>query len=375
MPARPPDDPARFGLLRDLPSLVAVHADAQRRSELTKQPDLSYLFWECTLKCNLRCLHCGSSCEPTSPVRELSTEEMMGILDTIREDFDTTRMTVAITGGEPLLRHDLYEVMARMTSFGMCVGIVSNGTLLTEERSKRLLASGLQTMSVSIDGFDEIHDKVRGEGTFAKTMRGVQTARRSGIEYIEIITCVRPANVGRLAEVERAVRETGANNWRLITIDRMGRVAGEADPEMWLTPPMVRELFDFIETRRRELTAAGDPFDMRFSCGGFLGVRREGAVRPGDAQCFAGLGIASILSDGKVSACPSLPRSWAQGSALEQRFSTIWHSRFEKFRDVSARKTGKCADCEWWHVCLGGGLHEWLAQPDDFCWLERQRGD
>lgn len=368
-----PDDPGRFGL-GDLPELLAINADAYRRHQLAAEPDLTYLFWECTLKCNLRCLHCGSSCEPTSPLRELTTEEVMGILDTIHEDFDTTRMTVAITGGEPLLRHDLYEVMRRMTDFGMCVGIVTNGTLLTEDRVRKLVDAGLQTMSISIDGPDDLHDKVRGEGTFAKTMRGVQTAHRCGIEFAEIITCVRPSNLGRLDEVEQVVRDTGYRNWRLITIDQMGRVAGGPDPEMWLEPPQVRELMEFIARRRRELAHAGDPLDMRFSCGGFLGVRREFTVRPGDAQCFAGLGVASILCDGQVSACPSLPRSWAQGSALEQRFSTIWNTRFEKYRDASWRKTGVCEDCDFWHVCLGGGLHERLAQPDSFCWLERQRG-
>jgi radical SAM protein with 4Fe4S-binding SPASM domain len=368
-----PDDPGRFGL-GDLPELLAINADACRRHEMMAEPDLSYLFWECTLKCNLRCLHCGSSCEPTSPLRELTTEEMMGILDTIHEDFDTTRMTVAITGGEPLLRHDLYDVMKRMTSFGMCVGIVTNGTLLTEDRVRKLVDAGLRTMSVSIDGPGDLHDKVRGEGSFAKTMRGVETAHRCGAEFIEIITCVRPANLTRLDEVEQVVRETGSNNWRLITIDQMGRVAGGPDPEMWLEPPQIRELMEFLARRRREIAHAGDPLDMRFSCGGFLGVRREFMVRPGDAQCFAGLAVASILCDGQVSACPSLPRSWAQGSALEQRFSTIWNTRFEKHRDASWRKTGICEGCDFWHVCLGGGLHECLAQPDSFCWLERQRG-
>jgi radical SAM protein with 4Fe4S-binding SPASM domain len=82
--------------------------------------------------------------------------------------------------------------------------------------------------------------------------------------------------------------------------------------------------------------------------------------------------VASILCDGSVSACPSLPRSWAQGSALDERFSTIWHSRFERHRDPRWRRTGICADCDWFDLCLGGGLHERLAQPAHFCWLERQ---
>ncbi len=366
------DDPGdiSFG---DLPALMAVQRDAVRRNALIAEPDLTYLFWECTLRCNLKCTHCGSSCDNTTPLRELTTDEMLGILDTIAEDFDTRRMAVAITGGEPLMRADLFQIMKRMNQLGMLTGIVSNATILNHDRALKLIDAGMSTISISVDGPPEIHDVVRGEGSFARTVAGITAAREAGIPLVEAITCVRPANVGRLREVERAVRDAGANNWRLITIDRMGRVAGDKNPEMWLEPAQINQLLDFIDVRRQELAAEGDPFDVRFSCGGFLGVRREHTVRPGDGQCFAGLAVASILCNGEVSACPSLPRSWAQGNALERRFSEIWRNEFKKFRDMSWRKEGVCQDCMWWAQCLGGGLHERLAQPDCFCWIERQR--
>jgi radical SAM protein with 4Fe4S-binding SPASM domain len=365
-------DPGSVGI-DDIPEFLGVNRDAVRRMELARDPDLTYLFWECTLKCNLRCTHCGSSCEPTSPLDELSTEEIVGILDTIHEDFDTTRMAVAITGGEPLMRPDLYQMVAKMTGFGMQVGMVSNATLLTKDRAKKVVDAGMNTISISVDGPEDLHDVVRGEGSLAKTLAGITAAREAGIGLIEAITCVRPANLARLDEVERVVRDAGATDWRLITIDRMGRVAGEINPEMWLHPPQVREMFDFIGRRRAELEAVGDRFDVRFSCGGFLGVRREFTVRPGDGQCFAGLAVASILCDGQVSACPSLPRSYAQGSAREQRFSTIWREQFKNHRSFEWRKTEVCDGCSWFNLCLGGGLHERLAQPDCFCWIERQR--
>jgi radical SAM protein with 4Fe4S-binding SPASM domain len=365
-------DPGRMGW-RDLPKLIPVARDSYRRRILMENPDLTYLFWECTLKCNLRCTHCGSACEPTSPLRELTTDEMLGVLQTIAEDFDTTRMAVAITGGEPLMRADLFQIMAQMQKLGMLTGIVTNATLMTPDKAARLLEVGMRTTSISLDGPEEVHDKVRGEGTFRKTVNGIGVARRAGIPLVEAITCVRPANVDRLEETERVVRNSGASNWRLITIDRMGRVAGEANPEFWLDAAQANRLLDFIERRRIEQEKQkNDPFDIRFSCGGFLGVRREHAVRPGDGQCFAGLCVASILADGQVSACPSLPRSWSQGSVLEDRLSTIWRTRFLDFRDLSWRKTGICEKCTWWSMCLGGGLHERLAQPDCFCWMQRQ---
>lgn len=368
-PDRPVPGKAR---LRDLPKLVAIQRDAARRRALLARPDLTYLFWESTLRCNLRCLHCGSSCEPTSPVKELSPEQILAIVDTIGEDFDGRRIFVSITGGEPLLRPDLYQVVERMSSYGMGSCIVTNGTLLTAEKARRLIDAGMRTVSISVDGPEAVHEAVRGEGTLRRTLAGITAAREAGLRWVEAITCVRPANLGLFAEIERQVREAGANLWRLITIDRMGRLSGQDAPEMWLTPPQVRQVLDFIERRRAELAAAGDAFDVRFSCGGFLGVERELSVRPGDGQCFAGLCVGSILCDGRVSACPSLPRSWAQGSALEERFSTIWYTRFRDYRELGWRKSGPCASCSWFGVCLGGGLHERLAQPECFCWLDRQ---
>ena len=358
--------------LRDFPALVNLRREARERERLMGAPDLTYLFWESTLRCNLRCRHCGSGCEADTPLRELTTAEVKGILDTIAEDFDARRIFVSITGGEPLLRKDLCEVVAHMTQLGMESCIVTNGTLLGADEVAALVAAGMRTVSISVDGLQDTHDAVRGEGSFQRALRGIACAAIGGMEVVEAITCVRPANLGQLREIEQAVRRAGANLWRCITIDRMGRLEGGADPEFWLEPPQIRRLFDFLEGRRAAQQRLGLPEDVSFSCGGFVGVRREDAVRPRHNQCSAGLVVGSILCDGQVGACPSLPRSWAQGSALETRFSKIWYERFQDYRSHAVRRQGPCADCAWYGVCLGGGLHERLAQPDDFCWLARQ---
>jgi radical SAM protein with 4Fe4S-binding SPASM domain len=357
--------------LRDLPRLVDAQREAARRRALARRPELTYLFWESTLRCNLRCSHCGSSCETRSPLSELGTAEVLRILDTIAEDFDPSRIFVSITGGEPLLREDLVEVVAHMTRLGMRSCIVTNGTLLGEEAARRLVGAGMRSVTISCDGLEAEHEAVRGKGTHRKALAAIGTARRAGFALVEAITCVRPANLRSLAGIERAVRDAGAQHWRLITIDRMGRQAGRADPEMWLDPPQASELLDFVEDRRRARAAPSD-LEVRFSCGGFLGVHRDLAVRPAWGQCYAGLCVGSILCDGRVGACPSLPRSWAQGSAREERFSSIWHRRFGSYRRFEWRRSGPCRDCSWFGVCLGGGLHERLAQPESFCWLDRQ---
>lgn len=368
------DDPGRVGI-REMPRLVALHQAGRRRRQLMAEPDLTYLFWESTLRCNLTCAHCGSSCEATSPVDELSTEQVIAILRTIGEDFDTSRIFVSITGGEPLLRKDLCEVVAEMTRLGMMSCIVTNGTLLTAERASRLVDAGMRTVSVSIDGLGPEHEAIRGEGSYDRALDGIAAARQAGMVDVEAITCVRAANLDSLPEVERVVRQAGANLWRLITVDTMGRLAGAQDSNLWLSPQDVRRTFDFLTERRQQLQTSRESFDVQFSCGGFLGAKREEAVRPIDSQCFAGLCVGSILCDGRVAACPSLPRSWAQGSALEHRFSAIWRTQFHQHRTAEWRRTGPCTRCDWFDLCLGGGLHERVAQPETFCWLHRQQND
>lgn len=367
-------DPRRAGMdvgLRDLPQLVRSQRTARRRRALAAVPDLTYLFWEATVRCNLRCRHCGSSCEPRSPHEELTTAQILRIVEEIAEDFDARRICVAITGGEPLLRRDLERVIARMVQHGMQVGVVTNGLLLGAERARSLVEAGISTVAISLDGRAETHEQIRGPGTYAATLAALTHAREAGIEQVEALTCVRPANLRDLPALEVELVQAGANAWRLLTIDRMGRVAGPPDRESWLEPASVRVLLDFIAARREQASRTG--LDVSFSCGGFAGVRRERTLRDEGAQCYAGLVIGGILCDGQVSACPSLPRSWAQGSALEQRFSQVWANGFERHRSFEWRRAdAPCAGCDWFDVCLGGGLHERLAQPQDFCWLERQ---
>ena len=335
-----------------------------------EEPMLDYLFWEATLRCNLRCRHCGSDCGPYSQGPELTTEQVLAAFDTVAEDFDPEDITVTITGGEPLVRKDVFDVASHLARLGFFVSMVTNGTLVTKEVARRLKDSGVEGISVSIDGLESSHEYLRGRGTYDKALQAVEHLASAGIEAVEVISTVWSRNLGELEDMERTYRAAGANLWRLITIDRMGRA--EQDEEFWLDPAGVNALFDFIETRRKGLARSGEDFHVSFSCGGFLGVRREDVVRPMNWECSAGLTVGSILADGSASACPSLPRSWAQGNVLERRFSDIWYSEFQDFRSHNFRRQGPCASCSWYPFCLGGGIHERLAQPDAFCWLDRQ---
>jgi len=329
----------------DFPELLSLQAEAARRLRLADEPELTRLFWECNER--------GAEGEgrAASPGRELDGDELMGIVDVIAQDFDIRRLSVSVIGGEPLLRPDLPELVGRLRRKGVAaVDLVTGGRLLDGEAARRLAGAGLCRASVRVDAGDE------RDGVAA-----IETACAEGL-LVEAVTGARPAALERLGELERTVRDAGATRWRLVS-----------DDAVRLAPPHVRHLLDFIERRRAELASAGELFEVCLGCGGFLGVGRERAVRPEGSQCLAALGIACLLGDGQVAACPALPRALAQGSALQTRFTQIWYTGFEQLRDL-ARCPVACEGCDWFQLCLGGGLHERLLEPGRFCWLQRQGG-
>ena len=314
---------------------MALRREATERVRLARHPDLTYLFWECTLRCNLRCLHCGSSCETRSPLPELSAGQVCAILDTIAADFDASRIFVSITGGEPLLRSDLATVVAHMSRLGLRSCIVTNGVLLSERRAAELVEAGMRTVTVSVDGLAPRHDAVRGEGSYAKALAGLHNAKRAGMTTVEAITCVRPANLADLATLEHVVNEAGADLWRLITIDRMGRLAGAERRTCGSSRPKSATC---STSSRRDARAAP-------TC-----AFRAAAFWASDASAGCGLSMASASP-----ASPSPPSCatarWAPAPRCRgpgrrkappstERFSTLWRERFAPYRDLSSAAPG-----------------------------------
>ena len=144
------------------------------REGLKKMPQIRNLFLELTLRCNERCLHCGSSCGDV-PSDELTLEQYKQILDQLKEDMGTEGYMLCITGGEPLLRKDFFEIMGYANELGFNWGMTSNGTLITEETAQKLRDCGMKTISISLDGLPETHDAFRRTpGGWEKGMQGVK---------------------------------------------------------------------------------------------------------------------------------------------------------------------------------------------------------
>ena len=131
------------------------------QDRLRVEHPLQYLFWESTLNCNFFCKHCGSSAGRHQVTGELTTKEIMAVFRSISQIIDPKTVTIAVTGGEPLLRSDLFEVMSYASSLGFPWGMVTNGFLVTPHVVKQMKQSGMKTIVVSIDDIGKHHDRYR----------------------------------------------------------------------------------------------------------------------------------------------------------------------------------------------------------------------
>jgi radical SAM protein with 4Fe4S-binding SPASM domain len=335
-----------------------------------REHPLTYLFWETTLRCNLKCRHCGSSCGPDQKRKdELQTEEIKGVFKEISQDFDPQKIMVAVTGGESLLREDLFEVMEFASGLGFAWGMVTNGTLITPKIVSKLRRAGMRTVSVSLDGLQESNDWLRGKGAFKKAVRGIKLLVGADcFSVVEVITCVNQKNFAELQKIYKLCQDLGVTAWRLFVISPVGRAKGQG--RLFLKKKQWRELLDFVRQKRRDKKTQ---IRVSFCEEGFLGPGFEGEVRDQLYYCAAGINVGSVLYNGEIASCPILPREWAgQGSVRKDRFAKVWSEKFKLFRDRSWCRRGKCRKCFWWDFCLGNSLHLWDfgKKTLDLCHLE-----
>jgi MoaA/NifB/PqqE/SkfB family radical SAM enzyme len=133
--------------------------------------NLSYLFWECTLRCNLNCLHCGSDCKKESYVSDMPIADFVEVLKNIKTKYNPGEVMVVLTGGEPLMRKDLEDCGQQISELGFPWGMVSNGLMLSSERFESLVKSGLRAITVSMDGLEENHNWLRGSSKSYQVLR------------------------------------------------------------------------------------------------------------------------------------------------------------------------------------------------------------
>ncbi len=317
-------------------------------------PRLRQLFLELTLRCNEHCFHCGSGCTPARR-DELSAEEFCRVLDEVKEDFDIREVMLCITGGEPLLRPDFFEIMGHAHALGYRWGMTSNATLITREVAHRLAETGMRTISVSIDGLPETHDRLRGyPGGYEQAMRGIRNLiDEKAFRHVQVTTVVNHGNIGELDELFGIMSALDIDSWRVINLEPIGRAL--LRPDLMCTGDDYRRLFSFIREKR------ADGWPVTYGCSHYLGPELEGELRDWYFLCNAGIYTASVMANGDVGACLDIERrpETIQGNIRTERFSEIWKNRFELFRRDLCEGSDYCRGCEHADHCRGGAHHSW----------------
>lgn len=329
---------------------MAFEVVRRENERLCREHPLEQLFWECTLRCNLSCRHCGSDCAKDLAASEMPLKDFLTVLDEIAQHQDPATIMVSTVGGEPLVRHDIVECGREIKRRGFQWGMVTNGYLLDEKMMDNLAEAGIDSMAIDIDGTAGDHNWLRcNPNSFDRAMKAVKQMQR--VENLEwdVITCVNSRNINHLDEIKQLLIDAGVKYWRCFTIVPMGRAAGV--DELQITDSQFRDLLNFIVKTRLE-----GKIDLNYACEGFLGAY-EGMVRDYFYTCEAGLTVASIRSDGAISGCLSIRSDYNQGNIYDNSFWEVWNNRFHKYRNREWMRRGMCADCEMFRYCQGNGFH------------------
>ncbi|MFB6300311.1 MAG: TIGR04347 family pseudo-SAM/SPASM protein [Halobacteriales archaeon] len=344
--------------------------------------------WNVTRGCNLYCSHCYAAADTDPAPGELSTTEGKTLLD----DLASYGVPVVLfSGGEPLVRDDLTELIAYAADRGIRPVLSTNGTLITRERAEQLKQAGLQYAGISVDGMPEHNDRFRGqEGAFDAAVRGIEYCQDAGLKTGLRYT-ITEHNADDLEDVVALLHEVGLDRFCFYHLDYGGRGADivETDLEPERKRAAVRRLCDL--TRRYhdrgdeiETLLVGNYADSAY----LVEYARENLGEAAAERIYSylqrnggdptGERVADIDYQGNV----HLTQFWqgySLGNVRDRPFSAIWedesNSLLRAIRDREPRLTGRCADCQYRSICRGASrlraltVNDDLFAPDPQCYL------
>jgi len=314
-----------------------------------------YAVWELTLRCDLSCRHCGSRAGRARP-HELSTAQA---LDLVRELAALGVREVTVIGGEAYLRDDWLVILASIRDAGMLCAMTTGGRGMSEERATSAAAAGLVAASVSLDGLEETHDRLRGvRGSFRAALAAADALERAGVQ-VSCNSQINRANMGELPALLDLLVERRFLSWQLALTVPMGRAADA--PGVLLQPHDLASLFPVLAALAERAEAAGIRFTPANNVGYFgpyEALLRRAMPVDHTTACGAGCGTIGIEADGTIKGCPSLPTDgWAGGRVTDDPLESIWE-RAEPVRrlrdEAGATLWGFCATCYYAKVCRGG---------------------
>jgi heme b synthase len=312
--------------------------------------------WELTNACNLACIHCRASAIKDPTPDELSTAEAKHFVDELVE----YKPIIILTGGEPLLRSDVYDIAKYASGHGLRVVLATNGTLLTPDIAKKLKDVGIQRVSISIDGSTkETHDIFRGEtGAFEAALFGIDILKNAGISF-QINTTITKRNLTEIPNIYELALELGASALHIFLLVPTGR-GEEIESEEIPSEEYERVLnwfYDKSKTSRIQLKATCAPHYFRImrqraKTERIKITRETHGLEAMTKGCLGGSGFCFVSSKGDVYPCGYLPA--LAGNIRQKPFKMIWEKSkvFNDLRDMGKLK-GKCGECEYRAVCGG----------------------
>ena len=329
-----------------------------------------WIAWETTRRCNLNCVHCRSSSQAEIQGHpDFSFEQARNILDNIA---DYASPVVVLSGGEPLIRDDIFDIATYGTKKHLRMCLATNGTLVTEKTCQNIKKSGIKMVSLSLDGaVEKTHDDFRSQpGAYQGTMNAIRLFNENNIDFL-VNSSFTTRNRTEIPDIYRLVKKLGAKAWYMFMIVPTGR--GEDIMEELIPSDVYDEILEWhynTEKSENELL-------MRPTCaphyyrlvmqkakeeGGFK--RRSLQFSTGGSKgCLAGQLISLINVDGDVLPCSYFPKS--AGNIFKQSFKTIWEESelFLSLRDFKSYK-GSCGICEYLNVCGGCRARAYAVKGD-----------
>ncbi|MCQ9206888.1 MAG: radical SAM protein [Omnitrophica bacterium] len=318
---------------------------------------LRLIFWETTRSCNLGCPHCRASAERFRSEDELTTDEAKNFIKGISS---FSKPILVFSGGEPLVRDDIYELIRYAHSAGLETALATNGTLVTREVAGRLRESGMRLVSISTYGASaEIHDEFCAmKGAFKKTLKGIENLKKSGID-IQINTTITKKNLSQLEAIGEFAVKQGAVAYHVFFLVPTGRgkyMEGDRMSRLEYEKALNR-LCDLGEDFPLRLKATCAPQYYRILRERVADADRKMRSRLKHPDipikgCLAGSGVCFVSYKGEVFGCGYLPL--AAGDLKKEDFKKIWFESdiFNILRDDS-KLEGKCGVCEFKSICGG----------------------
>lgn len=300
--------------------------------------------WNMTFKCNLKCAHCYIDARERVGKEELSTDEGKRLIDQIAE---VGNPVIIMSGGEPLLRDDVFELAQYGTEKGLRMSMGTNGTLITDQTARKLKHAGIKKVAVSLDSSTpEGHDEFRGvKGSWKRVIKGIEACKRNNID-VQINTTITQQNYDDIDDIMALTEKLGAKDFHPFFLVPTGRGRKIEDISPVMYEKMIRNVLEKSAKYNLNVKPTCAPQFMR------IAEQTELELKHRVRGCIAGLSYCRIYPTGEVTPCPYLPIKL--GNIREKSFKDIWFTSdvLKNLRDFDQLK-GKCGICEYRDICGG----------------------